>query len=250
MSSLSSLPPQLPSPLPLNSYAAKMALVLGSAQSQDTDLVSPPSDSISALSFSPNADILAVSSWDNAVRPLPSHSLSDQVLEADFTTAVIFLLSTRSVCTRPTRRVSRSRRQSTDTRDPSSTFAGLPYVAPLPPVPLSFFPCPWSEGRLAVGARTETCIRARLVSQDGSKVFSCGADKAGRMYDLATGQSCTCPLRLLHLPTLAPRESWCMGRGSLVDGVGRLEVPQSGDRLVGRHVQLSDLGRKELKGTP
>lgn len=45
-----------------------MALVLGSQQSQDTDLVSPPTDSVSALSFSPTADILAVASWDNAVR--------------------------------------------------------------------------------------------------------------------------------------------------------------------------------------
>ncbi|KAG1114242.1 hypothetical protein G6F42_014242 [Rhizopus arrhizus] len=37
-------------------------------QAPDFEVASPPPDGISALSFSPQADILAVPSWDNAVR--------------------------------------------------------------------------------------------------------------------------------------------------------------------------------------
>ena len=36
-------------------------------QEKDIEVASPPTDSISALSFSPQAELLAVSSWDNAV---------------------------------------------------------------------------------------------------------------------------------------------------------------------------------------
>ena len=49
-----------------------MAMVLGS-NAQDTEIVSPPTDSVSAVSFSPTADILGVTSWDNAVSAV-SHS--------------------------------------------------------------------------------------------------------------------------------------------------------------------------------
>ena len=36
-------------------------------QAPDFEVVSPPTDSISSLAFSPQADILAAASWDSAV---------------------------------------------------------------------------------------------------------------------------------------------------------------------------------------
>lgn len=43
---------------------------------KDIEVVDPPSDSISSLSFSTQADYLAVGSWDNSVRvSLPSTRL-------------------------------------------------------------------------------------------------------------------------------------------------------------------------------
>jgi WD40 repeat protein len=36
---------------------------------KDVEVSDPPSDSISSLAFSPQADYLAVGSWDNNVRP-------------------------------------------------------------------------------------------------------------------------------------------------------------------------------------
>jgi WD40 repeat protein len=35
---------------------------------KDVELIEPPTDSISSVSFSPQADYLAVGSWDNSVR--------------------------------------------------------------------------------------------------------------------------------------------------------------------------------------
>jgi len=39
---------------------------------KDIEVTDPPSDSISSLAFSPQADYLAVGSWDNNVRDFPS----------------------------------------------------------------------------------------------------------------------------------------------------------------------------------
>jgi len=44
-----------------------MSMVLANSSAQDTEVVNPPTDSISAVSFSPTADILGVTSWDNTV---------------------------------------------------------------------------------------------------------------------------------------------------------------------------------------
>ncbi|CDZ97849.1 mRNA export protein (contains WD40 repeats) [Phaffia rhodozyma] len=100
-----------------------MALVLSSAGSTppDSDLVNPPSDSVSAVSFSPTADILAVSSWDSTVRLYETNAQGQSQGKAE-------------------------------------------YKHEGPVMDLCWVP-------------------------DGSKVISCGADKAARMYDLATGQS-------------------------------------------------------------
>ncbi|KAG8878272.1 hypothetical protein FRB97_002671 [Tulasnella sp. 331] len=87
----------------------------------DIELIDPPPDSISSISFSPTADFLAVGSWDNNVR----------VYEID-------------------------------TNGRSQGKAMYSHEGPVLDV------C-WSK--------------------DGTKVFSGGADKAARMYDLQTGAS-------------------------------------------------------------
>ncbi|KAG9010988.1 hypothetical protein FRB94_009034 [Tulasnella sp. JGI-2019a] len=92
-----------------------------SATPADIELVDPPPDSISSISFSPTADFLAVGSWDNNVR----------IYEID--------------------------------------AAGR------------------SQGKAMYsheGPVLDVCW-----SKDGTKIFSGGADKAARMYDLQTGAS-------------------------------------------------------------
>lgn len=61
---LSPLPPRRTPP---SDSSPAMSMVLANSSAQDTEIVSPPTDSISAVSFSPTADILGVTSWDNAV---------------------------------------------------------------------------------------------------------------------------------------------------------------------------------------
>ncbi|KAF7731739.1 hypothetical protein EC973_008253 [Apophysomyces ossiformis] len=89
--------------------------------SKDFEVASPPTDGISALEFSPQADYLAVSSWDNQVR----------IYEV----------------------------QPTGNTLPKAAFS--------------------HEG-------PALCV---TWSKDGTKIVSGGADKAGRMYDVATGQT-------------------------------------------------------------
>lgn len=52
------------------SVSSTTSQVLGTAADlqSDRDLTSPPEDSVSSLSFSPQAEILAVGSWDKKVR--------------------------------------------------------------------------------------------------------------------------------------------------------------------------------------
>lgn len=40
------------------------------ATEKDIEVADPPGDSISSIAFSPQADYLAVASWDNNVRPV------------------------------------------------------------------------------------------------------------------------------------------------------------------------------------
>ncbi|KAI8968025.1 WD40-repeat-containing domain protein [Mycotypha africana] len=88
---------------------------------KDFEVVSPPSDGISCLDFSPQADFLSVSSWDNQVR--------------------IY-----------------------EVQPSGATVPKAAYSHEAPALCVS-----WSK--------------------DGTKVVSGGADKAGRMYDISTGQS-------------------------------------------------------------
>ncbi|KAL7410282.1 Poly(A)+ RNA export protein [Mrakia frigida] len=98
-----------------------MSMVLANSSAQDTEIVSPPTDSISAVSFSPTADILGVTSWDNAVRLYETNAQGQSQQKAEY-----------------------------KHEGPVFDMCWLP---------------------------------------DGSKCISVGADKAGRMYDLASGSS-------------------------------------------------------------
>ncbi|KAJ7650729.1 WD40-repeat-containing domain protein, partial [Roridomyces roridus] len=89
---------------------------------KDVEVADPPTDSISSLSFSNQADFLAVGSWDNSVR----------VYEV--------------------------------APDGSRTQGKAMYQHQGPVLSVCW-------------------------SQDGSKIFSGGADNAGRMFDVATGQA-------------------------------------------------------------
>ena len=48
------------------------AVNTSAAGDKDVEIPEPPTDSISSLSFSPQADYLAIGSWDNSVRILIS----------------------------------------------------------------------------------------------------------------------------------------------------------------------------------
>jgi mRNA export factor len=50
--------------------AAATGSTANAATDKDIEVADPPSDSISCLSWSPQADYLAASSWDNNVRLL------------------------------------------------------------------------------------------------------------------------------------------------------------------------------------
>lgn len=89
-------------------------------QEKDIELSQPPTDGVSAMSWSPVADFLAVASWDNNVRVYG--------VEPNGTTT------------------------------PKAMYS---HEGPVLDV---------------------------IWSKDGNKILSCGADKAARMYDVATGQ--------------------------------------------------------------
>jgi WD40 repeat protein len=68
-------------PHPLRSYMSQFTASTSSQQAEkDIEVVDPPADSISCLSFSPVADYLAVGSWDNKVSLCSQISLSTVVL--------------------------------------------------------------------------------------------------------------------------------------------------------------------------
>lgn len=46
---------------------------------KDIEMADPPTDSISSMAFSSQADYLAVGSWDNSVGLLRMHTLFEQV---------------------------------------------------------------------------------------------------------------------------------------------------------------------------
>ncbi|KAF7728650.1 hypothetical protein EC973_005687 [Apophysomyces ossiformis] len=94
---------------------------MNSMQNKDFKLTSPPTDSVSGLAFSPQADFLAISSWDNQIRIYEVQATGNTVPQASYS----------------------------------------------------------HEG-------PALCV---TWSKDGTKVVSGGADKAGRMYDVATGQA-------------------------------------------------------------
>ncbi|KAI9338754.1 WD40-repeat-containing domain protein [Obelidium mucronatum] len=98
-----------------------MLNALGNQQPKDFEVSSPPTDGISSLAFSPTAELLAASSFDNQTRIWEVQGNGSTVPKAAITH------DAPSLC------------------------------------------CTWSK--------------------DGSKLFSGGADKAGKMMDLATGQT-------------------------------------------------------------
>jgi len=109
--------------LAMSFFGNNSAVVANTAapEVKDTEIVDPPSDSISAMSFSPTADFIAVASWSNEVR----------VWEVN---------------------------------------AQLQ-----------------SQGKAAYsheGPVLDVCW-----NKDGTKIFSGGADKAARMYDVQSGQA-------------------------------------------------------------
>lgn len=137
-------------------FGARPAAAL---EPKDIEVPNLPTDSISALAFSPTADILAVASWSNEVRLYEVNPQGQAVGKAAYS-----------------------------------------HEGPVLDVT-------WSKvGSLAF---VERACRARskltgpfVHAQDGSKVFSAGADKAARMFDLATMQPQqvrSCPAGLLRI---------------------------------------------------
>jgi mRNA export factor len=103
------------------SNASSSTAVNTSTADKDIEVADPPTDSISTLSFSPQADYLAVGSWDNNVR----------IYEVGNT---------------------------------GQTQGKAMYVHQGPVLSVC-----WNK--------------------DGNKIFSGGADNAGRVFDITTGQS-------------------------------------------------------------
>ncbi|KDQ13524.1 hypothetical protein BOTBODRAFT_111302 [Botryobasidium botryosum FD-172 SS1] len=99
----------------------KAAFTGATGDTQDVELKDPPTDSVTALAFSPTADLLAVGSWDNNVRIYEIGSGSQSQGKAMYS-----------------------------------------HEGPV-------FDLCWSK--------------------DGSKLFSGGADKAARMFDIQSGQA-------------------------------------------------------------
>jgi hypothetical protein len=63
-------PPKLVFPATIMSFVTAVA----KPQPSDVEVSQPPSDSITALAFSPTADLLAVASWDENVKPIVQNS--------------------------------------------------------------------------------------------------------------------------------------------------------------------------------
>jgi len=87
------------------------------AVEKDVEVVDPPTDSISSLSFSSQADYLAVGSWDNSVRahhPRVNRQIFD-------------LYIPRFVSMKLVRTDRRKGKRCTSIKDPFWTFAGIRY---------------------------------------------------------------------------------------------------------------------------
>ena len=131
------------------------------ATERDIEVSDPPDDSISCLEFCPVADYLAVGSWNNQVRRIVGHGLR--------TTEIGRAGSNL-----------RSRSKWADT--------GQGHV----PTRGSCAVCVLEQGKSRFDLRPtrfRNTYPSRHVPQDGNKIFSGGADKAGRAFDVSTGQS-------------------------------------------------------------
>lgn len=93
------------------------------AAEKDVEVVDPPADGISSLSFSSQADYLAVGSWDNSV-----------CTETILCKVEYLIYHSRSESMKLVRMDKHRERQCTNIKDPFWTFAGTRYV-----VPFSFF---------------------------------------------------------------------------------------------------------------
>jgi mRNA export factor len=56
-------------------FGTAAATTVNHNPNKDVELASPPDDSISSLSFSPTANHLVATSWDNKVRPCQQNVL-------------------------------------------------------------------------------------------------------------------------------------------------------------------------------
>ncbi|KAG6883921.1 hypothetical protein C0993_002837 [Termitomyces sp. T159_Od127] len=109
-----------------------------SAADKDVELAEPPTDSISSMSFSGQADYLAVGSWDNSVSPTTASSSRRALIKVSI---------------------------GPDIRGPSRWRVTGKGDVPAP----------------------RACTKCML--EQGNKIFSGGADNAGRMFDVTTGQA-------------------------------------------------------------
>ena len=124
---------------------------------KDIEVADPPPDSISSLAFSPQADYLAVGSWDNNVRALLALIIAGQWTHLS-----------------PGPHL-RGRREWADPGKSHVFTSGTGFECMLEQgVSLRF---------LSLG------LRAQKRLQEGTRVISAGADNAGRMYDVQTGQA-------------------------------------------------------------
>lgn len=124
---------------------------------KDIEVADPPPDSISSLGFSPQADYLAVGSWDNNVR-------------VSLDLMIVGYLKRFS----PGAHL-RSWREWADPRKSYVLASGT-----------------GSERMLEQGTSLRTLSvdpPAHKDLQEGTRVISAGADNAGRMYDVQTGQT-------------------------------------------------------------
>lgn len=125
--------------------------------SQDVDVLDLPTDSISSIQFSPVADFLAVGSWDNSVI---AYELLLIRRDAKF-------YEHRYACTRSAQMVSHKEKWCCSTQNLFWACVGIRYSA-------------WCDDLLFLSLD-------RIVQ--GTHVFSGGADGAGRMLDVETGQA-------------------------------------------------------------
>ncbi|KAF7312176.1 Poly + rna export protein [Mycena indigotica] len=105
---------------------------------KDIEMSEPPTDSIASLAWSPQADFLAVGSWDNSVRIYEVGANGQSQGKAMY-----------------------------EHQGPALTVC-------------------WNKARSLL---TRLLLSGLTILQEGNKVFSGGADNAGRMFDLSTGQA-------------------------------------------------------------